>query len=80
MPLGKPWIPSQANIMREFVIQAKFLFLLLHQAVFVLVILIVVCKHSAWDTSDFMIIATENWEETWHEISVENKSHSNFFF
>lgn len=53
--------------MRKFVVQAKFLLLPFHQAVLILVILIVVCKSPAWDTSDFVIIAIEHWEENWHE-------------
>lgn len=67
MFLGKPRIPSQTTVMRKFVVQAKFLLLPFHRAVFILVIPIVVCKSPAWDTSDFVIIAIEHWEENWHK-------------
>lgn len=62
-----PESPSQTNVMRKFVVQAKFLLLPFHQAVLILVILIVVCKSPAWDTSDFVIIAIEHWEENSHK-------------
>lgn len=63
MPLGKPRILSQINVIRKSVVQVKFLLLSFYEAVLVLVILTVVCKYPDWDTSDFMSIALDTERE-----------------